>query len=55
LHSDFGRPGAVRMSTHAIEYQHDRGILTNHDCGPVLVVRAITYRIYFGVLDFHFS
>ena len=53
LEPGLGCPRTIRMSTHAVKYEHQGRVLGNDDSGTVLIVRAVTQCRDFGVLDLH--
>jgi hypothetical protein len=53
LEAGLGCAGAVRMTTHAIEDEHQCRLFGNNNSGAILVIFTITECGDFGVFDIH--
>jgi hypothetical protein len=53
LQAGLGGAGAIGMSAHAVEHEHNRGFVRDNDSGTVLVVLPVTECGNFCVFDLH--
>ncbi len=53
LEAGLGGAGAVGVSAHAVEHEHDRSLVRNDDRGTILIILPVTECGNFCVFDLH--